>query len=624
VVTNRGNPENWNADRSVILVDGTPFNDVEADAAYTWEATSLAFFKKVDVLRGPASAVYGANALNGVIGLETLTVEDLGGAGVRGSLRAAPDVVTMSAVGGHRTELVDIVLGAASYNRTPEPYLDYDGSLRLTTGGELARFPVRDGRRHYHLMAKLDGREFLGGLTFGVHVQDGSFETGHGWLVHIPDSRENYSESRIVPSLRYRHRSGRLSFDHIAQLQRQAYDSTIRMYEDGAFDGYYPDGVSEDLATDLERLFVRSQVTVDLGRNASLLAGAEYAATFYDGDAMHQATAGLPDGEPLGEYRPLGPMYQPILDRPVHRVAGFGQLVSGSWLGERLELTAGLRYDGLIYDYVPMEASAGPSVSDGFHEVTPRAAVVATPVDWLTLKAMAGRAFRTPAILELFASNTWGVGSNPASLQPERDTTYELAADVRPLSWMRWRSNAFYDRRENYIGYDSQDGAKLDNLWSNSRVGVESEVLSEIDLGASRLETHASAAYVKLVDEVGLGPNLAGSQNLTNAPALVAKGGARWYGGRTTLSLQAYGQGPTRRRGDTMLTPEFRAVRPDKLPGLVTLDAAGFVGLTSGFRLGLTVSNLFDQRARVVAPYDVGFDYRVDPRRVFVALELTE
>jgi outer membrane receptor protein involved in Fe transport len=626
VMTSRGNVETWNADRNLILVDGAPFNDVEVDAAYTWEATSLAFFKKVDVLRGPASAVYGTNALNGVVGLETLSVQDLGGAGVRASVKLATDSVTMSAVGGQRTELVDVVVGAASYNRSPAAYRDYDGSLRTTSDGELARFPVHDPRRQYHLMTKLDGRQALSGLTFTLHLQDGSFQTGHGWFERIPDSGEDYNENRIVPSLRYRHQVGRFSFDHIAQFQRQAYEMQIRFYEDGALDNFYPDGVTEELETDLERLFTRSQVTVDLGHKASFLAGVEYAVTFYNGDALHQANANLSseEGEPFGEFRPVGAMYQPIIDRPVHRLAGFGQLVSGAWLGDKLELTAGLRYDGLMYEYVPMEDQNGPAIADAFHEVSPRIGLVATPANWLAVKALAGRAFRTPAIIELFSANTWTAGANPRTLEPERDTTYELAIDVRPRDWMRWRSNGFYSRRENHISF--ADGATdiLLNLYTNERVGVESELLGELDLGTGRLEGHASASYVKLVDEQSQHPEVAASQELTNAPEVLFKAGARWTGGRTTLSTQAYAQGPTRRRASAMVTPEFREVRPDRVSSLVTVDAAGFYELAGGLRLGAIANNLFDKRSRVIAPYDAGFDYRVDPRRIFLVLDLKQ
>jgi outer membrane receptor protein involved in Fe transport len=625
VMTFRGNPEGWNSNRLLLLVDGAPFNDVEVDGAYTWEATSLAFFKKVDVLRGPASAVYGTNALNGVVGLETLSVEDLGGAGVRAVVKLALDASTMSAVGGQRTDLVDVVAGAASYNRDPDAYSDYDGSLRTDSDGQLARFPVYDTRRHYHLMTKLDGRKVLDGLGFALHFQDGSFQTGHGWFEHIPDTKEGYNENRIVPSLRYRHTVGRLSFDHVVQFQRQAYDMMIRFYEAGAEDGFYPDGVTEELATDVERVFTRSQVTFDLGHQANLLAGAEYAATLYDGDQLHEANADLGgEGEPFGEHRPVGDMYQPIVDRPVHRLAGFAQLVTGEWLSDRVEVTAGLRYDGLLVDYVPVAMPDGPAVQDSFHEVSPRIGVVARPFEWLALRALAGRAFRTPSIIELFASNTWTAGANPETLRPERDTTYEAGMALQPVSWLRWRSNGFYSIRDNHISYADGISDILLNLYSNERVGWESEVLGAIDIGRDRIEGHASISQVHLVDEASHHPEVAAGQDLVNAPELLVKAGARWLGNRTTLAAQIYAQGPTRRRDSSMVTPEFREVRPDTVPSYMTMDAAAFYRLAGGLRLGLTASNLFDQRSRIIAPFDSGFDFRVGARRLFLTLELIQ
>jgi iron complex outermembrane receptor protein len=456
-------------------------------------------------------------------------------------------------------------------------------------------------------------------------VQDGNFETGHGWSEHIPDTREGYNENRIVPSLRYQHGIARLSFDHVAQLQRQSYDMHIRFFEDGAENGYYPDGVTEELVTDMERVFTRSQVTADLGDEASVLAGAEYAVTLYDGDELHRANADLGgDGAPFGEFRAVGPMYQPIVDRPVHRLAGFAQLVTGEWLGDRVEVTAGLRYDALVYDYVPSERPDGPAISDSFSELSPRLALVARPVDWLAVKALAGRAFRTPSLPELFAANTWTAGANPSSLQPERDSTFELAVDIEPVSWLRWRSNTFYSRRENHISFADGVSDALLNLYSNERVGVESEVVGAIEVGTARIEGHTSVSWVGLVDEQSLHPEVAAGTSLTNAPEVLVKAGARWLGARATLAAQVYGQGPTRRRESAMVTPEFREVRPDQVPAYVSMDASALMRVAGGLRVGATASNVLDHRSRIIAPYDTAFDFRVDPRRIFFVIELIQ
>jgi iron complex outermembrane receptor protein len=624
VITTRGNPETWNSDRTLLLLDGVPFNDVEADAALTWEVTSLAFFKKVDVLRGPASAVYGGNALSGAVGLETMTVDDLDGGGLRAALKVAPGTSSLSVFGGQRTEWVDMVAGAAAYHRYDGGYMDYDGSLRTTADGELARFRVSDHPRFAHLMTKLDGRAGLSGLSLAVHTQDSTVQTGYGWYQHIPDTTEHVDENRIYSDLRYRHQVGPVALDHVLQWQRHYFDADVRLYEGGALDGTYPNGVTEQVAAALHRGLARSQATLDLGRRATFLAGAEYSITLYGGDEFHRANADLVgDGSQLDGFRDFGPNYEPILDRPLHRMAGFAQLTSGDWLGRRLELTGGMRIDGMMVDYLPAGATDGRTRSDSYTEFSPRLGVVAQPADWLTLKAMAGRAFRPPAVIELFAANTWTTGSNPENLRPERDTSYELAMEIEPASGLRWRTSGFYSRRTNFISYAAGYSDVLVNLYSNDRIGFESELVGAVPLGPGRLEGHSSVSYVRLVDEESLHEQIAASDELDDAPELLVKAGARWIGGRATLSAQAYAQGPTRRRDSAMMTPEFRAVRPDQVPAHMTVDASAFYDLSGGLRLGATASNLFDRRARLIAPYDVGNDYHVDPRRVFLVLELT-
>jgi outer membrane receptor protein involved in Fe transport len=315
---------------------------------------------------------------------------------------------------------------------------------------------------------------------------------------------------------------------------------------------------------------------------------------------------------------------RPIVGRPVHRLAGFAQLVTGEWLGERVELTAGLRYDGLIYSYVPVEMPDGPAIDDSFNELSPRFGLIARPTDWLALKLLAGKAFRTPCLPELFATNTWTAGSNPTSLRPERDTTYELAADVIPVSWLRWRSNTFYNRRDNHISFADGVSDALLNLYSNERVGVESEVLSAVDVAGGQVEGHTSLSYVRLVDEKSLHPEVTAETRLANAPGILIKGGARWLGARATVSAEIYAQGPTRRRDSAMVTPEFRQVRPDQVPAYLSLNTSAFYRVAGGLRLGATATNLFDQRSRIIAPYDAGFDFRVDPRRVFFVLDFQQ
>jgi outer membrane receptor protein involved in Fe transport len=69
----RGLFESWNSNHLLLLIDGVPYNDNETGGAYTWEITPLFLAKSVEIIRGPGSALYGSNAANGVIAINTLS-----------------------------------------------------------------------------------------------------------------------------------------------------------------------------------------------------------------------------------------------------------------------------------------------------------------------------------------------------------------------------------------------------------------------------------------------------------------------------------------------------------------------------------------------------------------------
>ncbi|MEY3219446.1 MAG: hypothetical protein RIT27_803 [Pseudomonadota bacterium] len=104
---------------------------------------------------------------------------------------------------------------------------------------------------------------------------------------------------------------------------------------------------------------------------------------------------------------------------------------------EDWELTAGARYD---------------KYSDFGSVVNPRLALVWQTNPYLTSKLIYGKAFRAPALFELYGrSNPVGLG-NP-NLQPERIQTGELALDYRPIPDLKIGLNLFVFRVEKGIGY---------------------------------------------------------------------------------------------------------------------------------------------------------------------------
>ena len=620
----RGERERWNANRLLLSIDDLPHNDIQDGSAFTWESTPLFFARRVDVVRGPASAVYGSNAMHGVIAIETVTAEDLAG-GVEARLRVGPVDQSVDAVGGARGRWADAVVGFSAHNSEGHDYRDADDSYRTDEDGALATFPVQDQSNASYLWLKVSPRGPARGLEVSVHRQVDQTETGRGWAFWSPDMEEYVRERRLIVDARYRRALDRVKLEAAAQYQRENYEAAIRHYPAGAFDGFYPQGVTEAVDTHFDGALVRGQAEVSAGRGATLLGGVEYGGVFYGGDRAHYANAQLvdPDGEypPLDEFAPLGPTFEPILDRPVHRVGVYSQAVSGRMLGRRVELTVGARFDDLFYRYQDVTDPERPVVSDSQRQFSPRAGLVVRPSESVRLKLLAGHAFRTPNIVELFSANSWTASASPSALRPETTTSYEAAVDWAPAAALRVRGNAFYIDHRDSMDYAPTDGV-ISNIFSNRRAGGELELLGEARVGPLTVDGFASYSHVRLVDETVLAPEWTRARTLVWAPRNLVKSGLRVNHRRFGFTATAYYQGKTRRRASDRTEELWNPLRPHDVPGWISTSATLFVRPHPGVKLGIEGKNIFNVRGPIISPQAHAFDYRIPPRQLLGVIEI--
>jgi outer membrane receptor for ferrienterochelin and colicins len=63
-------------DQILILLDGQPYNNSN-DGGLSFESIPVEFIEKIEVLKSPASAIYGANAMGGVINIITKNAENI-------------------------------------------------------------------------------------------------------------------------------------------------------------------------------------------------------------------------------------------------------------------------------------------------------------------------------------------------------------------------------------------------------------------------------------------------------------------------------------------------------------------------------------------------------------------
>lgn len=121
------------------------------------------------------------------------------------------------------------------------------------------------------------------------------------------------------------------------------------------------------------------------------------------------------------------------------------------------ELTGGIRYDTFT--------QFGDSVN-------PRLALVWSTSHNLTSKFLYGRAFRAPSFSELFAQNNPSLFGN-ADLEPETIDTIEVAFDYRPNHDLDFKLNLFFYQIKDLV--EIQFGAKAANTLEQSGRGFEFE-----------------------------------------------------------------------------------------------------------------------------------------------------
>lgn len=166
--------------RVTQLIDGVRTSDYYEGGGPTNFTTSaplgvsIDFIKQVEVLRGPASSLYGSDAIGGVVGFLTLNPSDLIGAGEHFGARyrlgynGANNGVTNTVLGAASGEVAEFLLG---YTRTEASETDNEGDAGgtskyrskpnpqdLTDQGVLAKLVLHPSERN-RITLTLEGRD---------------------------------------------------------------------------------------------------------------------------------------------------------------------------------------------------------------------------------------------------------------------------------------------------------------------------------------------------------------------------------------------------------------------------------------------------------------------------------
>jgi vitamin B12 transporter len=538
-----------------VLVDGVTMNS--PGGAFNFANLNIENVDRIEVVRGPASVLHGADAMTGVVQVFTRTgsgtlVPELaiegGGLGARRLSGAAH--------GGGRAGTVSVQAGAFRSTGLYDFNNDYrnrGGSARLGTAPQM---PV-------------DGQ-----LTVRYHDVRSAFPTNSAG---VPVDRNQFvTERQLALSASAARRLSRAVVIQLLGTASRTEDGfQDRLDQPGDTTGFgfaaNRDGRSHRTGADLRLSYA--------GRGP--LAGA--AGVQYEDERQRQAGA-TTSNFGSGPFTDLDQFHARRSTRAMYGEAAYA-------LGAAASLVGGVRLDD--------NSAFGTAV-------TWRLGGSVRPVGGLMLRAQAGRAFKSPTFAELFARSPFEVGDR--TLQPERAISWEVGAEqLLAGGRLRLTVSGFSQRFRDLIQYVTASPGEptYGNIAAASSRGVEFGVVAT---PASQWSISAQATAMRTeVTDAGGGTALAfrDGRSLLRRPDFTAALGARWHpaaGAVVRVDINHLG---ARDDVDYSSWPAERI----QLPSRTITDLAGTVrlrGLVPALNFSGRIENLFDARWQQV----VGFRSR--------------
>ena len=496
---------------TLILLDGQPLND-----AYTggleWGMLSVNNIERIEVIRGASSALYGGNAMGGVINIITKTPEKLEASATAGygthntrryrfsigdrfadkfSLRigyeeestdgyeTTPVVKTISTGAGTDSggyamddkygEPTKWVVGDKGENRAEKSSIDAKVTFDFSDTGSLA-FTTVSGRHEYDYGPPNTYMGTFSGSAIAGTNQYASFSPND--FISYTGIGRNETD---IYTLTFKELFGPVKLN--VQGGTVITDDSYTTESGGSTKTYY-DSPGFLKITENETLFFELSADVPLGESHLLTFGVSYRTDESDTDDYNVPFYRSYSGKGNSTF------YSGGKDKI------WAVFMQEEWsIAEPLTLYLGGRYDmWKVYDGasgVPgSETEYDRYDSNTESEFSPKASVVWKALPDTTLKASVGHAFRPPNLYELYRTwESWGTTyqSNP-NLKPETVWTYEAGVDQYFFDKKTKLSLTGYQNDIEDLIYYKIDGATKTrtNAGKACTYGLEFEVSQQI------------------------------------------------------------------------------------------------------------------------------------------------
>lgn len=469
----------------LVLVNGVKINrDYTGGMPFRFQMP-VSMISRVEVVRGPGSALYGADAFAGVINVITKDGKEIDG--LRGGVRYGSfDTMDGWAQYGGEKNGWDIAMSVdyMSSNGDSDRIINSDlqGMLDsvLGTDASLApgALPTEYGFIDARLAASKDAwtarlwlwqqnnADMVDGFTQTLSA-DSAVDTSLYQAELAYDNRSSSKDSGVTANL---------------SVQREESAPTAELFPDNAVmpigaDGnidfvspvgttFFPDGVIGAPPLEAYRSALDTAYHYSGFAAHKLRMGAGVTYSTAEPSESKNFGPGVLDSDPLAAVS-TGSLTE-ITDSSLmymenqYRTVGFLSAQDEWAFAKGWELTAGVRYD---------------HYSDFGSTINPRLAMVWETTPALTTKLLYGHAFRAPSLVELYAINNPSNLGNP-DLEPETIDTYELAFNWEATRSLNLGTNLFYYSIDGLIELVQDEGqttATSQNAKDQEGHGVELE-----------------------------------------------------------------------------------------------------------------------------------------------------
>jgi iron complex outermembrane receptor protein len=574
----------------LMLINGIPITNLfQGDRNLVWGGMPVEAISRIEVIRGPGSALYGADAFAGVINIVTKTPGEVkqNSAGVRVGSFDTTDVWFTAA--GEKGELA--YMGSVEFTQSDgsDAHINSDAQslLDFITGTAVSNAPgsvnLSSENVELRLEASYKKLRVRAGSQIRKNIGDG---VGAAQALN-PENK--FSSQRFNVDLTYTEEE--LFEKTSVEFQASYFDTSQEvegnfiLYPAGSTGPFldpfgvpifppFPDGVigNPEIFERHSRFSVRAEHS---GINKHhISAGAGY----YDGE-IDKITESKNFGfnpETMQIILPGDPLVD-VSDTPFVFLTEDSRdntylFLQDVWLlANDWELTAGLRHD---------------NYSDFGTTTNPRLALVWSTSYKLTTKFLYGEAFRAPSFAQTRAINNPLILGN-INLKPEEIKSYEVAFDYRPNYDLTLMTNFFYYDWSDIIQFvsDTNNSTRTaQNSGEQTGYGMEFEATWQ---ATDNFTLTGNFAVQNSTDETLDVPAAKSpeKQLYLRADWILPKDWrvnlrANWVIGRNRLSED---------------------MRPD-IDDYVLFDLSLRKVMSNSFEFALTVNNLFDEDAREPSP----------------------